>query len=140
MKIVVVIALLVTVVLPAFAIDAGKAFDDPELQQRYETIISEVRCVKCQNQTIKDSNALIAVDLRQIIQRLIGEGRSDAEIYDFLVQRYGDFVLYRPRSLAFKIAPGLLLLLGGIVAIRVVRGRMAMPIDDDDIEPDQASV
>ena len=81
----------------ANAIDAGKAFDDPEMQARYEEIVSEVRCLVCQNQTIKDSNAFLAGDLRREIRRLMEEGRSDAEIYDFLVTRYGDFVLYRPR-------------------------------------------
>ena len=120
---------------PANAIDAGKAFDDPEMQARYEKIVSEVRCLVCQNQTIKDSNAFLAADLRREIRRLMEEGRSDAEIYDFLVTRYGDFVLYRPRmkgkTMALWIAPFLLIAVGGVVAIRVVRGRMSLPIDDD---------
>ena len=119
----------------ASAIDAGKVFDDPEMQARYEKIVSEVRCLVCQNQTIKDSNAFLAGDLRREIQRLMEEGRSDAEIYDFLVTRYGDFVLYRPRmsgkTMALWIAPFLLIAVGGIVAIRVVRGRMALSVDDD---------
>ncbi len=119
----------------ANAIDAGKAFDDPEMQARYEEIVSEVRCLVCQNQTIKDSNAFLAGDLRREIRRLMEEGRSDAEIYDFLVTRYGDFVLYRPRmsgkTMALWIAPFLLIAVGGIVAIRVVRGRMALSVDDD---------
>ena len=126
----------------AFAIDAGKAFDDPAMQARYEEIIAEVRCVKCQNQTIKDSNALIANDLRREIRRLLSEGKTDAEIFDFLVERYGEFALYRPRmsgkTLVLWIAPGLFILFGGIVAIRVVRGRMSLPIDDDDLESSQA--
>ena len=122
--------------LAAVAIDVDKAFDDPELQARYEAIIEEVRCVQCQNQTIRDSNALIANDLRREIRRLLGEGRSDAEVYDFLVQRYGEFVLYRPRmsgiSLLFWLAPGILLLAGVIVVVRVLRKRTTMPIDHDD--------
>ncbi len=126
-----------------FAIDASKAFDDPVLQARYETIISEVRCLKCQNQTIKDSNAFLAADLRREIRRMLAEGMTDAQIYDFLVVRYGEFALYRPRmsgkTLILWIAPGLFILLGAIVAIRVVRVRMSMPIDDEDIEPDQAA-
>jgi len=125
-----------------FAIDSELAFDDPELQARYEAIIEEVRCVKCQNQSIKDSNALIANDLRREIRRLIGDGLTDAEVYDFLVERYGEFVLYRPRmsgvSLILWIAPGVFLLIGGIVFVRVLRKRMSMPIDfDDDTETDQ---
>ena len=119
----------------AYAIDAGIAFDDPQMQARYEKITSEVRCLVCQNQTIKDSNAFLADDLRREIRRMLTEGMTDAEIYDFLVVRYGDFVLYRPRmsgkTLVLWIAPFLLIVVGGLVAFKVVRGRMAMPIDDD---------
>ena len=75
---------------------------------------------------------------------MLAEGKTDDEIYDFLGVRYGEFALYRPRmsgkTLILWIAPGLFILLGGIVAIRVVRTRMSMPIDaDDEIEPDQAA-
>ena len=127
--------------VPVVAIDTGIAFDDPVLQARYEHIISEVRCLKCQNQTIKDSNAFLAGDLRREIRRLISEGNSDDQVYDFLVQRYGEFALYRPRmsgkTLILWIAPGLFILFGATVVVRVVRGRMAMPIDDE--ETDQVS-
>mgnify|MGYP006130464883 FL=1 len=121
------------------AIDTDIAFEDPELQARYEAIIDEVRCVQCQNQTIKDSNALIAMDLRREIRRLMGEGMTDAEVYDFLVARYGEFVLYRPRmsgiSLVLWIAPAVFLLFGAIVVVRVLRKRTSMPIDvDDDLD------
>jgi len=119
----------------AYAIDAGNAFDDPQMQARYEKITSEVRCLVCQNQTIKDSNAFLADDLRREIRRMLTEGMTDAEIYDFLVVRYGDFVLYRPRmsgkTLVLWIAPFLLIVVGGLVAFKVVRGRMAKSIDDD---------
>jgi len=123
----------------SFAIDTGEAFEDPEMQARYEKIISEVRCLKCQNQTIKDSSAFLAGDLRREIRRLLTEGKTDAEIFDFLVQRYGDFALYRPRmsgiTLLLWIAPGAFLLVGGFIAARVIRKRMSMPIDiDDDAE------
>jgi len=120
----------------AAAIDTGIAFEDPELQARYEKIIEEVRCLKCQNQTIKDSNAFLAGDLRREIRRLLAEGKTDAEIYDFLVDRYGDFALYRPRmsgiTLLLWIAPGVFLLFGAFVVVRVLRKRMSMPIDVDD--------
>jgi len=118
-----------------YAVEAGKAFDDPQMQARYEKITSEVRCLVCQNQTIKDSNAFLADDLRREIRRMLTEGMTDAEIYDFLVVRYGDFVLYRPRmsgkTLVLWIAPFLLIVAGGLVAFKVVRGRMALTIDDD---------
>jgi cytochrome c-type biogenesis protein CcmH len=130
--------------LSVFAIDTGKAFDDPELQARYEKIIEEVRCLKCQNQTIKDSSAFLADDLRREIRRLLSEGKTDTEVYDFLVERYGDFALYRPRmsgiTLLLWIAPGMFLLIGGFIVVRVLRKRMAMPIDiDDDSEPGQVT-
>jgi len=121
----------------ALAIDTDKAFDDPALQARYERIIEEVRCVKCQNQTIKDSNALIANDLRREIRRLLSAGFSDTEVYDFLVQRYGEFVLYRPRmsgvSLLLWLAPGIFVLIGAWVVFRVLRKRLSMPIDDEPV-------
>ena len=120
---------------PALAIDTDKAFDDPELQARYEHIIEEVRCLKCQNQSIKDSNAFLAGDLRREIRRMLNEGKTDEEIYDFLVTRYGEFALYRPRmsgkTLVLWIAPILLLLAGGFVLVNILRRRMAMPIDGD---------
>lgn len=122
--------------VPAAAIDTGDAFDDPELQARYENIIEEVRCLKCQNQSIRDSNAFLAADLRREIRRMLEEGMTDAEIYDFLVERYGEFALYRPqmsgKTLVLWIAPGILLLLGAGLLVNVLRRRAALPIDDDD--------
>jgi cytochrome c-type biogenesis protein CcmH len=129
------LAMLVSLVSTALAIDTDKAFDDPELQARYEHIIEEVRCLKCQNQSIKDSNAFLAGDLRREIRRMLTEGKTDDEIYDFLVARYGEFALYRPRmsgkTLVLWVAPILLLLAGGFVLVNVLRRRMAMPVDGD---------
>lgn len=122
-------------VSPVAAIDTGKAFDDPELQARYEKLISEVRCLKCQNQSIKDSNVFLAADLRREIRRLIEEGKTDPEIVDFLVTRYGEFALYRPRTtgktLVLWLAPFLLVLFGGFAIFRVVKHRMSMPLEDE---------
>lgn len=122
-------------VAPVAAIDTGKAFDDPELQARYDKMISEVRCLKCQNQSIKDSNVFLASDLRREIRRLIAEGKTDAEIQDFLVTRYGEFALYRPRTtgktLILWVAPFALVLFGGFAMFRILRHRMSMPVDDD---------
>lgn len=121
----------------AVGIDTGHTFDDPALQTRYNKIITEVRCLKCQNQTIKDSNAFLAGDLRREIRRLLLEGKSDAQIFDYLVLRYGEFALYRPRAsgktLILWLAPFFLLLGGGFVMFRILRDRMRMPIDE---EPD----
>jgi len=136
MKRLISVLLISVVVLPAWAIDTGQAFEDPELQARYERIISEVRCLKCQNQSIKDSNVFLAADLRREIRNLIAEGKTDAEIADFLVTRYGEFALYRPRAtgktLFLWIAPGVFLFGGAIVLWRILQRRMALPIDDDE--------
>ena len=131
------LAITATLVLTtsALAIDTEEAFDDPALQARYEAIIDEVRCLKCQNQTIKDSNAFLASDLRREIRRMLEEGMTDDEIFDFLVERYGEFALYRPRAsgktLVLWIIPGVLLLGGGWLLASIVRKRMAMPIGGD---------
>ena len=121
--------------LPAFAIDTGQAFDDPELQARYENIISQVRCLKCQNQSIKDSNVFLAADLRREICRLLAEGKTDQEVFDFLVERYGEFALYSPRksgkTLVLWAAPFLLLVIGVVVGLTIVRKRMNMPLEDE---------
>jgi cytochrome c-type biogenesis protein CcmH len=128
-------ALLVSFASVALAIDTDKAFDDPALQARYEHIIEEVRCLKCQNQSIKDSNAFLAGDLRREIRRMLTEGKTDDEIYEFLVARYGEFALYRPRmsgkTLVLWVAPIVLLLAGGLVLVNILRRRMAMPVDGD---------
>ena len=133
------LALVLLIPYATLAIDIDKAFEDPEMQARYEEITAEVRCLKCQNQSIKDSNAFLASDLRREIRRLLEEGKTNDEVYDFLVERYGEFALYRPRmsgkTLILWIAPGILLLLGAGVIVNVIRRRMSMPIEDDLQEP-----
>ncbi len=121
--------------LPALAIDTGETFEDPDLQARYERLISEVRCLQCQNQSIKDSNVTLAADLRREIARMIEEGQTDAEIADFLVTRYGEFALYRPRmsgkTIMVWIAPFALALIGLVGLVRVIRHRASLPFDDE---------
>jgi cytochrome c-type biogenesis protein CcmH len=111
----------------ALAIDTEAAFDDPVLQHRYESLNRELRCLVCQNQTIADSNATLASDLRREVRDLITAGKTDDEIRDFMIERYGDFVLYRPRmtgqTLLLWAAPVLLLLISAIVVVRIVRRR-----------------
>lgn len=119
----------------SYAIEPGKSFDDPVMQIRYEKIISEVRCLVCQNQTIKDSNAILANDLRREIRIMLVENKSNEEILDFLVVRYGDFVLYRPRmsgkTLVLWITPFLLIGAGGLVVFKIIRSRMKIAIDNN---------
>jgi cytochrome c-type biogenesis protein CcmH len=124
------------IAVPAIAIDQDQRFDDPELQARYERLISEVRCVQCQNNSIKDSNVSLAADLRREIARMIEEGQTDDQIADFLVTRYGDFALYRPRTsgkmILLWVAPFLLVLFGGFAIARVIMHRASLPIESEE--------
>jgi cytochrome c-type biogenesis protein CcmH len=117
------------------AIDTGGPIEDPEQAILYEQLIHEVRCLVCQNQTVGDSTAPLAADLRREIRRLVTEGRTEDEITSFLLERYGDFVLYRPRFQATTallwLAPLLLLVVGGVTLTRILRRRAAMPRDVD---------
>lgn len=121
--------------LPANAIDAERAFEDDALQARYQRLIAEVRCLTCQNQSIKDSNAPLAVDLRELVREQIAAGKTDREIFAFLQARYGDFALYRPplsaRTALLWFSPLILLLVGGIAVVRVVRRRSGMDVQAD---------
>ncbi|MCG4453660.1 cytochrome c-type biogenesis protein CcmH [Pseudomonas sp. MMS21-TM103] len=108
-------------------------FADEAQRQRYRSLIEELRCPKCQNQNIADSDAPIAMDLRAEVYRMMGEGQSNEQIIDFLVSRYGDFVLYKPpvtaRTLLLWYGPAGLLLSGfvllGVVVLRR-RGRKSV--------------
>ena len=101
--------------------------EDPVANKRAVQLAEQLRCLVCQNQSIAESNAELAVDLRRQIREQIGQGRSDAEIIDFMVERYGDFVLYRPpfkaTTLLLWFGPPLLLLLGIGVLVRYLRER-----------------
>jgi len=122
--------------MSVIAIDNGPVFEDPVMQSKYEQLISEIRCLVCQNQSIKDSNVFLAVDLRNEIRRLLESDRSESDIKKFLVDRYGDFVLYRPplneKTFLIWFSPLLLLLAGSIIVIKIIRKRMNLQFDDSD--------
>jgi cytochrome c-type biogenesis protein CcmH len=118
----------------AFALVAGLAAAkaDPALEKRVVGLAHELRCLVCQNQTIADSNAPLAVDLRNQIREQLTQGASEQDVIDFMVARYGDFVLYRPPLKATTVAlwagPFLLLALGIFVLVRrLVRRRAPAP-------------
>ncbi len=111
---------------PALAVIETYEFSSPELEQRYHQLSQELRCPKCQNQNIADSNAPIAKDLRQTLHQQLEQGASDDEILEYMVARYGEFVRYRPRfsgaTMLMWLAPALLLLLCiGVVAMTLRR-------------------
>ncbi len=123
------IALAAPVANLAFAQSAEVANPDPKVEQRLKGLAEELRCLVCQNQTIADSNAPLAVDLRGQIRTQIAEGKSDGDIRAYMVQRYGDFVLYRPplqaNTLVLWGGPALLLLGGIAFFVFTVRRRRA---------------
>ena len=106
------------------AIDAYP-FPDEQLRERYHGLIAELRCPQCLNTNLAGSDAMIAQDLRREVHRMLLEGHSDQQILDFMYERYGDFVLYRPkvngRTILLWMTPAILLGLGVFVFLRVVR-------------------
>jgi len=116
--------------------------DDPALQQRYRGLSHELRCMQCQNQSIADSPVGLAGDLRREVRELLVAGKSDEEIRGHMRDRYGDFILFRPvfsaRTAWLWLAPGVLLLGGIGIAVRVIRQRGAVAASgggDDDGSP-----
>jgi cytochrome c-type biogenesis protein CcmH len=109
------------------AVTPGEMLDDPALEARARALSAELRCMVCQNQSIDDSDAPLAHDLRVLLRERIAAGDSDAEVIDFLVARYGEFILLKPRFSArtalLWAAPLVILLAGGAVAMRAMRRR-----------------
>lgn len=118
------------------ALDANGQLEDPALQARFESITRDLRCLVCQNESIADSNASLADDLRRQVREMLIAGRSDTEIFDFMTARYGEFVRYNPplegKTWLIWGAPFVLLLVGGVVTFRIVRARSRLPLDLDD--------
>ena len=110
-------------------------FDSPEQEARYNKLIDELRCLVCQNQNLADSNAELAVDLRRKTYEMVRQDKSEKEIADFMVDRYGEFVLYRPpltsNTLLLWTGPFIILLIGVGLLVRTVRRRRAAGITDD---------
>jgi len=133
-------ALLAPTAPSAFAAEAAPLAADPVVEQRLIDITSELRCLVCQNQTIADSHADLANDFRREIRKLIAEGKSDSEIMEFMVDRYGDFVRYRPPLKATTVllwaGPGAALLIGLAALIRYLRRRDSR-IDESELTPEQ---
>jgi len=123
------------------AIDTYQFATDAE-RDRYRELTQELRCPKCQNQDIADSNAPIAADLRREIFRMLGEGKDNQQIIDFMVDRYGDFVRYKPaltaRTFLLWFGPGILLVGGVGVILLIVRRRKRISADvDPDLSPEE---
>jgi len=119
---------------PAAGLDAQGQLQNPELQVRFERIAKELRCLQCQNESIADSNADLARDLRRQVREMLVAGKSDDAIFSFMTDRYGEFVRFAPplspKTALIWGAPFFMLLLGGAVIYRVVRQRSRMPLDE----------
>lgn len=130
--------LLLLLACSAAAIDPLPFKDDIE-QVRFQRLVAELRCTVCQNQNLADSNAELAKDLRSKVFEMMQEGRSDDQIKQFLVERYGDFVLYnppvKPTTWVLWFGPGLVVLIGALYIVASIRRRArALPADAAGIE------
>ena len=119
----------------ARAIGPEPPFEDPALEAEYQGLIHEVRCLVCQNQTIADSTAPLAADLRREIRDLMADGADREEVVQFLVDRYGDFVLYRPplqpSTWALWGTPIVLCAIGLLIFGRTIRKRLQQPLGEE---------
>lgn len=111
----------------SFAEEAPPLAQDPVLEQRVKTLSAELRCLVCQNQSLADSHADLAIDLRNQVREMMQAGKSDEQIRDFMVARYGDFVLYDPpvktTTILLWVGPFLLLVIGAAVLVINLRRR-----------------
>jgi cytochrome c-type biogenesis protein CcmH len=125
----------------AFAIDIAR-FEDPVLQERYQKLTHELRCMQCQNTSIADSQVDLAADLRREVYDLVKQGKSEDEIRQFMVDRYGEFILFRPlttaRNMWLWLAPGIFLAIGAVVAVRVIRQRAKLVEQDNEPVEEEA--
>jgi cytochrome c-type biogenesis protein CcmH len=127
---------------PSFAVQPDEILSDPALETRARTLSSELRCMVCQNQSIDDSDAPLARDLRLLVRERLNAGDSDAQVLDFLTARYGQFVLLKPRfgwdTALLWGAPAGVLLVGGLAIVLALRRRKdlsvsaTMPLTDDE--------
>ena len=119
------------------AVDANGQLVDQGLQTRFEGITQDLRCLVCQNESIADSNVELASDLRRQVREMLVAGKSDDAIFDFMTDRYGEFVRFspplEPKTLFIWGAPFVMLLVGGFIIYRVARQRSRMPLDDESV-------
>jgi cytochrome c-type biogenesis protein CcmH len=135
-RITLLLTLLVTLLLGGLCFAADPlVFDNPEQEARYLALTQELRCLVCQNQSLADSDAPLAHDLRMEVFKMLQSGSSDEQIKTFLVDRYGDFVLYRPpvksNTVALWLLPATLLVIGGVIVLLAVRRQNRLAVDTE---------
>jgi cytochrome c-type biogenesis protein CcmH len=134
------LAILVLFTTVAQAVDPTQ-MPTAELQQRYLALTHELRCVQCQNEAIADSPVDIAADLRRQVREMLLAGKTDEDVRNYMVARYGEFILFRPRmspkNLWLWLTPGVLILVGAFVAVRIISQRSHLvPQDNEPLEED----
>jgi cytochrome c-type biogenesis protein CcmH len=131
-----IILLALTVSFKALAVDTTQ-MPTPELQKRYLGLTHELRCMQCQNEAIADSPVSLAADLRRQVAEMLNAGESDDDVRAYMVARYGNFILFRPpvssKTIWLWATPGILLLFGAAIAVRITMQRAALV--DQDNEP-----
>jgi cytochrome c-type biogenesis protein CcmH len=133
-----VIALTMALALGATAVQAvdPTQMPTPALEARYLALTHELRCMQCQNESIADSPVDLAADLRRQVHDMLIDGKTDDDVRNFMVARYGDFILFRPRmslrTAWLWLAPGVLILIGALVAVRIVQQRSALVAQDNE--------
>jgi cytochrome c-type biogenesis protein CcmH len=131
------ILLLCLFAVPAWAVDPSR-MSDPLLQARYQVLIHELRCVQCEDNSLADSDASIAADVRRQIRDMLTAGKSDREIKGYLVSLYSEFILVRPeyswRNAWLWGLPVFFLIIGVVIAVRVIKQRAALVDNDDDAD------
>ena len=128
--------LLALYAINAHAVDTLPPLETEEKRSLYQKLLDEVRCMVCQNQNLRDSNAPLAKDMRRELRRMVEEGAGEDEVKQFLLDRYGDFALYRPRlapnTLVLWAGPGVIVLIALGVLAKVVRRRTQLPIPEEE--------
>ncbi len=128
--------LLALYAINAYAVDTLPPLETEEKRSLYQKLLDEVRCMVCQNQNLRDSNAPLAKDMRRELRRMVEEGAGEDEVKQFLLDRYGDFALYRPRlapnTLVLWAGPGVVVLIALGVLAKVVRRRTQLPIPEEE--------
>lgn len=133
--------LVLAFITPSFAVNPDEVLSDPVLEQRARDLSVDIRCLVCQNQSIDDSDAQLARDLRVLVREKLVEGYSDQQVLDFLVERYGEFVLLKPpfnsKTLLLWGLPFLALLAGGFIALKTFGGAKRQKVASAQLSADE---
>jgi cytochrome c-type biogenesis protein CcmH len=138
-----VFALLLAATWPGFAIDPVPPLPDPAAQARYVGLTRELRCLKCMGETVADTPAMFAVDIRRQVREMVQAGKSDEEVRQYMVDRYGEIILLRPRwnvrNAWLWLAPAVFLLAGAWIGWNIVRQRRVLLDSDEEEVDDEAT-